>query len=383
MGTVNFRKNDTYRNMYDGFLQIRGHVNTVDDLPVSGISKGDIYTVGDSKSMYIYNESWSPMGGSDDRPVSWNDVTDKPFYTTTYPAIDLPNGIKLVIDGYVKDDAEVVDGKYLVTDTRFDIALINGSDNTILEKLVGVIPKIVSQTTSRRNMGVNVLFDSVHMTNVDDTEGILTLNMSWSELAAFNEVVRSWIGQINFAMIGGESMIGSTFHVPTPAKPSAVKGQDYDTVMIEDSLEGYTAYYKKPDEIKKIDKEYLPDPDSSVRIKGNPGLSTTAPGLEAMGLTADVIDSVASGEIMKVLIGPGGKFGPPDLFNVINRKSDDVNGSWFTCENVKFNAYGIEYTEYGFQVIIDISETEEEIRYPQVGDMKHYRYEIQAEAEGD
>lgn len=65
MGTVNFRKNDTYRNMYDGFLQIRGHVNAVDNLPVSGVTKGDIYTVGDSKLLYIYNEGWSPMGGSD------------------------------------------------------------------------------------------------------------------------------------------------------------------------------------------------------------------------------------------------------------------------------------------------------------------------------
>lgn len=379
MARIDFQKNDTYRKSFGGVLKIQKHVDSESDLPETGASEGDIYTVGESNTMMLYhNGEFKPMGSGGS--VSWNDVTDKPFYTKTFPTIDLPNGIKLVIDGYVKNDAEVVDGKYLVTDTRFDITLINGSDNTVLEKSAGVAPKITGHSTSMLYLEANVRFDAVHMIYGSDGDAIMAIELSWSELDSFNEKVRTWTGYVDAVTDHGQSGFQS-ITVVTPAKPSAVKGEDYDSAVYDGLFTG--GEYKKPDEIKKIDKEYLPDPDSSVWIKGYPGLSTTTLELEAMGLTADVIESVASGEIMKVLIGPGGKFGPPDMFNVVNRKSDDVNGSWFTCENVKFDAYGIEYTRYDFQVSIDVSDTGEEIRYPQVGDMEHYRYEIQAETESD
>lgn len=354
MGTVNFRKNDTYRNMYDGFLQIRGHVNAVDDLPVSGISKGDIYTVGDSKSMYIYNESWSPMGGSDGGPVSWNDVTDKPFYTTTYPTIDLPNGIKLVIDGYVKDNAVVNEqyGRYNVGDTRFDIALINKADNTVLEEFVGVVPVLRHKTTSRMNMAVNILFDSVHMTNSDDIDGPLALNMTWSELAAFDEVVRPWAGSIRFLVTEDEpTMIGNVFFVPTPAKPSAVKGQDYDTVTIEDSLEGYTAYYKKADEVKKIDKSYLPNPYATLEINGDPYDGITSSELENIGLSKENVDAVVNGE-MRYVIARSQEH-EPRLYKVLYAGTD--NGVYFICESTEFYSNSISYQRisFGYNILDD------------------------------
>lgn len=359
MGTVNFRKNDTYRNMYDGFLQIRGHVNTVDELPVSGISKGDVYTVGDNKLMYIYNESWSPMGGSDGGSVSWNDVTDKPFYTTTYPAIDLPNGIKLVIDGYVEDGAVVNEqyGIYNVGDTRFDVTLINKADNTVLEKLVGVTPEVNGHSSSMLHLAANILFTNAHMTNGDSIEGLLALDMSWSELASFNGTVRSWAGQIGFFAPSSGAEIGSVFNVPTPAKPSAVKGQDYDTVTIEDSLDGYTAYYKKPDEVKKIDSKYLPNPYEAIIINGEPGDSSTSEQLMDMGLTKEKIDAVINGEIRNVIIRTNsGKFYVNKLY-VVTFAANDY-GTYFRCENTDYSENGITYTSinFGYDIVDDVPE---------------------------
>lgn len=62
MARIDFQKNDTYRNAYDGILRLTKHVSSVDELPEIGPSNGDIYSVGEDNSLYIYNGSWAPMG---------------------------------------------------------------------------------------------------------------------------------------------------------------------------------------------------------------------------------------------------------------------------------------------------------------------------------
>lgn len=64
MARIDFQKNDTYRNAYDGILRLTKHVSSVDELPEIGPSNGDIYSVGEDNSLYIYNGSWAPIGSS-------------------------------------------------------------------------------------------------------------------------------------------------------------------------------------------------------------------------------------------------------------------------------------------------------------------------------
>lgn len=62
MARIDFQKEDTYRNAYDGILRLTKHVSSVNELPEIGPSNGDIYSVGEDNSLYIYNGSWAPMG---------------------------------------------------------------------------------------------------------------------------------------------------------------------------------------------------------------------------------------------------------------------------------------------------------------------------------
>lgn len=62
MAKIDFKKIDTYRKTFDGILQVKKHVGSEDDLPVTGAQNGDIYIVGENNSLYIYNGSWAPMG---------------------------------------------------------------------------------------------------------------------------------------------------------------------------------------------------------------------------------------------------------------------------------------------------------------------------------
>lgn len=62
MARIDFQKNDTYRNAYDGILRLTKHVSSADELPEIGPSNGDIYSVGEDNNLYIYNGSWAPMG---------------------------------------------------------------------------------------------------------------------------------------------------------------------------------------------------------------------------------------------------------------------------------------------------------------------------------
>lgn len=63
MAKIDFRKLDTYRKSFDGILQVKKHVNSEDDLPVTGAQNGDIYTVGDSDTLYMFsNGEWRTLG---------------------------------------------------------------------------------------------------------------------------------------------------------------------------------------------------------------------------------------------------------------------------------------------------------------------------------
>lgn len=57
MAKIDFKKIDTYRKTFDGILQVTKHVGSEESLPTSGAQNGDIYTVGENNSLYIYNGS--------------------------------------------------------------------------------------------------------------------------------------------------------------------------------------------------------------------------------------------------------------------------------------------------------------------------------------
>lgn len=66
MAKIDFRKLDTYRKSFDGILQVKKHVGSDDDLPVTGAQNGDIYTVGDSNTLYMFNNGeWGTLGSGD------------------------------------------------------------------------------------------------------------------------------------------------------------------------------------------------------------------------------------------------------------------------------------------------------------------------------
>lgn len=344
MAKIDFKKIDTYRKTFDGILQVKKHVGSEDDLPVSGAQNGDIYTVGDSDTLYMFNNGeWGTLGsgGSTD----WNDITNKPFYTKTFPSINLPNGVKIVIDGYVKDGAQVDEryGRYSVTDTRFDVTLINSADNTVLEKVTGVIPEIDSQTASRRNMRMRTDFELVHLNYAADEDGIMGIELGWSELAAFNEKVRTWSGYVLNITDHSTSRIYS-ISVVTPAKPSAVKGEDYDTAVYDDSIFA-GGDYKKPDEVKKIDSKYLPDQNAHILIKGTPTSETSQSDFEAMGVTVENIKAVAGGSVNNVFIQE--KAPLPTQYTVTFRYSTGEEAV-FRCEHTDFLDSSIQFTRYTF-----------------------------------
>lgn len=63
MAKIDFKKLDTYRKTFDGILQVKKHVGLEDDLPVTGAQNGDMYTVGDSNTLYMFNNGeWGILG---------------------------------------------------------------------------------------------------------------------------------------------------------------------------------------------------------------------------------------------------------------------------------------------------------------------------------
>ena len=63
MAKIDFKKLDTYRKTFDGILQVKKHVASEEALPASGAQNGDIYTVGDSNTLYMFNNGeWGTLG---------------------------------------------------------------------------------------------------------------------------------------------------------------------------------------------------------------------------------------------------------------------------------------------------------------------------------
>lgn len=66
MAKIDFKKIDTYRKTFDGILQVKKHVVSEEALPSSGAQNGDIYTVGDSNTLYMFNNGeWGTLGSSE------------------------------------------------------------------------------------------------------------------------------------------------------------------------------------------------------------------------------------------------------------------------------------------------------------------------------
>lgn len=67
MAKIDFKKLDTYRKTFDGILQVKKHVVSEEALPASGAQNGDIYTVGDSDTLYMFNNGeWGTLGSGGD-----------------------------------------------------------------------------------------------------------------------------------------------------------------------------------------------------------------------------------------------------------------------------------------------------------------------------
>lgn len=67
MAKIDFKKLDTYRKTFDGILQVKKHVVSEEALPASGAQNGDIYTVGDSNTLYMFNNGeWRTLGSGGD-----------------------------------------------------------------------------------------------------------------------------------------------------------------------------------------------------------------------------------------------------------------------------------------------------------------------------
>lgn len=65
MAKIDFKKIDTYRKTFDGILQVTKHVGSEESLPTSGAQNGDIYSVGDSNTLYIFNDlEWRTLGSA-------------------------------------------------------------------------------------------------------------------------------------------------------------------------------------------------------------------------------------------------------------------------------------------------------------------------------
>lgn len=62
MAVINFRKEDTYRNLYDGILQIKGEAATIQELEKLSPAPGDIYFVGDTP-YFFSGGNWATFGG--------------------------------------------------------------------------------------------------------------------------------------------------------------------------------------------------------------------------------------------------------------------------------------------------------------------------------
>ena len=72
MATINFRKNDTLRNLYTGILQIKGEVSSINELPVIGADLGDAYFV-NGELKYFDGKDWLELGGSSSTVIDFTD----------------------------------------------------------------------------------------------------------------------------------------------------------------------------------------------------------------------------------------------------------------------------------------------------------------------
>lgn len=134
MATIDFKRLETLSKTYDGVLQVKKTVASIDDLPKTGVSVGDVYMVGeDDPTPYMWNgESFVPFGGVskkyvDDQLNGYSKKTevdtralthyeeeafvqDSPVSASAFFAFDNPAGSgnkKLII-------------RYPVNDKRFD-----------------------------------------------------------------------------------------------------------------------------------------------------------------------------------------------------------------------------------------------------------------------
>lgn len=378
MAKIDFKKLDTYRKTFDGILQVKKHVGSEDDLPVTGAQNGDIYTVGDNNTLYMFNNGeWGMLGSGTGGGADWNIddpnasgyIANKPFGTTTFPVVELQNGLIVTIEGGAEYPSE--EGKIGVKRTYFNVQVINKSDNTVLDNRF-VIPLIASQTTSKINMLASYVYPSINITGADGVVGALEIRLGWTETTAFSGVVRTWDGVI-ISRTADDLLQITTFQVNTPADTSAAHGVDYDKVSI--NVEPSDSYpvitYQKESEDKLVDRRYLYR--EPVYIYGAIDDNTDAVELMRIGLTGEIVKAIALGEANDLYIGSGGKFGALSKYEIIRRMYGEEDGVlWYgfesrcvTYSDLLINVRELTITAAEHDGLVNIEEATS----------KHYSYE--------
>ena len=137
MATIDFKRLETLSKTYDGVLQVKKTVASVDDLPNTGVTVGDVYMVGEENpTPYMWNgENFAPFGGaSADVELVSNKVQSLSADSThaQYPSAKL---LYDQLNGYT--DLVPVTGRKLTGDEAHLLGISESDDYIAIENPAG------------------------------------------------------------------------------------------------------------------------------------------------------------------------------------------------------------------------------------------------------
>lgn len=251
MATIDFKRLETLSKTYDGVLQVKKTVASIDDLPKTGVSVGDVYMVGEENpTPYMWNgESFVPFGDVSKKYVDdqLNGYTDLVPVTGRKPTGEEAHllGIKnseiddcIAIENPAGSGEKKIIIKYPVEDGRFD-----NTDRAVVwvSPLVGLI----DTSSAKPKPGYPVSYNN----NISEYCILIPLNASaknsdeYSELDDYAEIVIPENSVLVFDtgnVVSMDPNDGNVELVQDSGSVVVLAEEVLSPVVRKDYLEGYT-----------------------------------------------------------------------------------------------------------------------------------------------